>query len=94
MIRIKTGLQVVLRGSVVFPQADQDVIRGEVFIPGRIKDAVSCSQDPLITEQTGSTQKLLWATFVQHHLPANKPCFYFVKTGNEIFRVRSCFQTF
>lgn len=85
MIRIKKGLRVVLRGSVVFPQADQDVIGGKVFIPGRIKDAVCCSQDPLITEQTGSTQELLWATFVQHHLPENKSCFYFVRTGNEIF---------
>lgn len=61
----------VLLGSVVFPQADQYVVTGEVLVPGRVEDAVSSSEDPLITDQTGSTQQLLWAALVQHHLPAH-----------------------
>lgn len=63
--------QVVSLGSVVFPQSDQDVVDSVVLVPGRVEDAVRCSQDPLVTDQTGSTEELLWAAFVQHHLPAN-----------------------
>lgn len=67
---IKSHGQEVSLGPVVFSQADQYVVGGEVLVPGRIKDAVSCSEDPFITDQTGSTQQLLWAAFIQHHLPA------------------------
>ena len=63
---------VVLHGSVVFPEADQDVVGGEVLVPGRVEDAVSCREDPLVTDQTGSTQQLLGASLEQHHLPAER----------------------
>lgn len=69
---VNTCRQEVLLGPVVFPQADQYVGGGEVLVPGRVEDAVSCSEDPLITDQTGTTQQLLWAAFIQHHLPADK----------------------
>lgn len=59
----------------MFSQADQYVIGGEVLVPGWVEDAVSCSEDPFTTDQTGSTQQLLWAAFVQHHLPANSNLF-------------------
>lgn len=59
-----------LLGPVVFAQADQDVRSTEVLVPGWVKDAVRCGEDPLITDQTGSAQQLLWTPFVQHHLPA------------------------
>lgn len=57
-------------GPVVFAQADQDVRSAEVLVPGWVQDAVGCSEDPLVTDQTGSAQQLLRAPFVQHHLPA------------------------
>lgn len=60
-----------LLGPVVFAQADQYFRSGEVLVPGWVEDAVSCSEHPLITDQTCSTQQLLWAPFVQHHLPAD-----------------------
>lgn len=67
--------QEVLLGPIVFSQADQDVVGAEVLVPGRVEDAVSCSEDPLITDQTGSTQQLLRAALVEHHLPANTNIF-------------------
>lgn len=60
----------VLLSPQVFSDADQDVILGEVLVPGWVEDAVSCSEDPLVTDQTGPTQQLLGVPFVQHHLPA------------------------
>lgn len=54
----------------MFSQADQDVAGGEVLVPGRVEDAVSCSEDPLVTDEAGSTQQLLRAALIQHHLPA------------------------
>lgn len=72
-----------LLGPLVFSQADQYVVAGEVLVPGRVQDAVSCSDDPLIADQTGSTQQLLGATLVQHHLPANKKtlvCYFVTHT--------------
>lgn len=56
----------------MFSQADQYVVGGEVLVPGRVEDAVRRSDDPLIADQTGSTQQLLRAALIQHHLPANK----------------------
>lgn len=76
----------------MFSQADQDVVDGEVLVPGWVEDAVSCSEDPLITDQTGSTQQLLRAAFIQHHLPANTTymIFYYVKSvGPNKFRPSS-----
>lgn len=69
----------VLLSPVVFSHSDQYVGGGQVFVPRGVEDAVSCSEDPFITEQTGSTQQLLGAPFVQHHLPEKqfgsfKPC--------------------
>lgn len=55
----------------MFSQADQNVVGGEVLVPGRVEDAVSCSEDPLITDQTGSTQQLRRVEFIQQHLPAS-----------------------
>lgn len=60
----------VLLGPQVFSNADQDVILGEVLVPGRVEDAVSCGEDPLVADQTGPTQQFLGVPFVQHHLPA------------------------
>lgn len=65
-------LEVVL-GTVVFSKADQDVLSGKVFVPGWVQDAMSCSENPLVTEQTGSTQQLLRPALVQHHLPEKGP---------------------
>lgn len=59
-----------LHSPIVFPDADQDVIGCEVLVPGRVEDAVSCSQDPFVAEQTGSTQQLLRVPLEEHHLPA------------------------
>lgn len=71
----------VLRSPEVFSHADQYVVGGEVLVPGRVEDAVCCSEDPFITDQTCSTQQLLGAPFIQHHLPANSSvCSYY--TGN------------
>ena len=53
----------------MFSQSDQDVAGCEVLVPGRVEDAVSGREDPLIADQTGSTQKLLRAALIQHHLP-------------------------
>lgn len=69
---VHTCRREVLRGPVVFPQSDQDVAGGEVLVPGRVEDAVSGSEDPLVADQTGSTQQLLGAPLVQHHLPAGR----------------------
>lgn len=60
----------LLLGSVVLPQADQDVRGGEVLVPGRVEDAVGGGEDPLVADQTGTTQQLLGRALVQHHLPA------------------------
>lgn len=60
-----------LLGPVVFAQADQYVRSAEVLVPGWVEDAVSRSEDPLITDQTCSAQQLLGAPLVQHHLPAD-----------------------
>ncbi len=70
-----TCRQEVLRCPVVFSQTDQYVAGGEVLVPGRVEDAVSCGEDPFVTDQTGSTQQLLWTAFVQHHLPADSDTF-------------------
>lgn len=59
----------------MFSQADQDVVDGEVLVPGRVEDAVSRSEDPFVADQTGSTQQLLRAAFIQHHLPATNSTF-------------------
>lgn len=59
----------VLLGPVVFSQSDQNVLDGEVLVPRRVEDAVSCSEDPLIANETGTTQQLLGTALVQHHLP-------------------------
>lgn len=69
---VHTSMQGVSLGPVVFSQADQDVRGGIVLVPGRVEDAVSCSEDPLIADQTGSTQQLLGVAFIQHHLPAKR----------------------
>lgn len=55
----------------MFAQADQDVRSAEVFVPGRVEDAVGCSEDPLVADQARPAQQLLRAPFVQHHLPAD-----------------------
>ena len=65
------GMRGIVPGSVVLPEADQNVIGGEVLVPGWVQDTVGCSEDPLITDQTGSTQQLLRSALVQHYLPAN-----------------------
>lgn len=59
----------ILLGPVVFPQADQDVLGGEVLVPGWVEEAVGGGEDPLITDQTGAAQQLLRTALVQHHLP-------------------------
>ncbi len=41
------------------------------FVPRWVENAVGGSENPFITDQTGSTQQLLRTTLIQHHLPAN-----------------------
>lgn len=71
LVWVRSHGQEDLLGPVVFAQAHQDVRRAEVLVPGWVEDAVCCSEDPLVADQTGSTQQLLWAPFVQHHLPVD-----------------------
>lgn len=59
-----------LLGTRVFSKANDDVIDCEVLVPRGIENAVGSSENPLIADQTGSTQQLLRATLIQHHLPA------------------------
>lgn len=56
-------------GPIVFAESDQDVVDGEVLVPGRVQDAVGRGEDPLVTDETGPTQQLLRAALIQHHLP-------------------------
>ena len=56
----------------MFSQADQDLFRTEVLAPGWVEDAVGGGEDPLVTDQTGSTQQLLGLPLVQHHLPGER----------------------
>lgn len=58
-------------GTIVFSDADDDIIDCEVFVPRWVENAVGGSENPFITDQTGSTQQLLRTTLIQHHLPAN-----------------------
>lgn len=58
-------------GPLIFSKSHKNVINGEVLAPWWVKDAVGSSEDPLIANQTGSTQQLLRTTLIQHHLPDN-----------------------
>lgn len=55
----------------MFSNADDEIIDCEVFVPRWVENAVGGSENPFITDQTGSTQQLLRTTLIQHHLPAN-----------------------
>lgn len=68
----RRGRQEVSLSAVVLPQANQDVVGGEVLPPGRVEDAVSRRQDPLAADEAGAAQELLGTTLIQHHLPADR----------------------
>lgn len=48
----------------MFSQADDDIIDGEVLVPRWVENAVGGSENPFITDQTGSTQQLLRTTLI------------------------------